>query len=254
VALAGLVRLLCTVGIGAAILAGAAPASEHATPVRGSWGGSTGGIWHYLRFAVQRDRMTDIVVAYSCRVYPGLRGSFFSTEFPDTRVRADGSFEVSFGDHLSLRGRFSSPRLVRGSVNPTSNPVCADGRFAFSARPVVPRTVQAGRWRGADATGRPVSFTVTRDGFVRDFRDSLTVACPPPLPAILRRNLPLLLVKIPIRHTGRVIGKVVLLDGKVLTALDGRFSSSREASGTMSYEQLGGLCRSGVVRWTARKA
>ena len=250
---AGLVRLLCTIGIGAAILAGAAPASERATPVRGSWGGSTGGIWHYLRFAVQGDRMTDIVVAYSCRAYPGLRGSFFSTVFPDARVRVDGGFEISFGEHLSLRGRFVSPRLVRGEVNPTSNPLCADGRFAFAARPVVPRVVVPGRWRGVDATGRPVSFTVTGDGFVRDFRDSLIVACPPPVPAIERRNLPLLLTRIPIRHTGRVIGKVVLLDGTVLTALDGLFTSSRAASGTMSYEQLGGLCRSGVVRWTARK-
>jgi hypothetical protein len=88
---------------------------------------------------------------------------------------------------------------------------------------------------------------------VRDFRDSLTVACPPPLPAIGRRNLPLLLIEVPIRHTGRVIGKVVLLDGTVLTALDARFSSSREVSGTMRYEQLVGVCRSGVVRWTARK-
>ena len=252
-ALAGLVRLLCTVGLGAAILAGAAPASERAIPVQGSWGGSTGGIWHYLRFEVRGDRMTNIVVAYSCRLYPGLRGSFFSTRFPDATISSAGRFEVSFGDQLSLRGRFVSPRLVRGTVNPTSNPHCADGRFALAARPIVRRAVQAGRWRGVDATGRTVSFTVTRDGFVRDFRDSLRVGCPPPLPSILRLNLPLLLIDVPIRHTGRVIGKVVLLDGTVVTAIDARFSSSREVSGTMRYEQLVGLCRSGVVRWTARK-
>src|SRR3990172_7401106 len=183
------VRVLCTVGLGAAILAGAAPASERAIPLQGSWGGSTGGIWHYLRFDVRGDQMTNIVVAYSCRVFPGLRGSFFSTEFPDTTISSAGRVNVSFGDPLSLRGRFLSSRLVRGTVNPTSNPLCADGRFALVARPVTPRAVQAGRWRGIDATGGAVSFTVTRDGFVRDFRDSLRVACPPPLPSILRRNL-----------------------------------------------------------------
>ena len=252
-ALVGLVRVLCAAGLGAAILAGAAPASERAIPLQGSWGGSTGGIWHYLRFNVQGDRLTDIVVAYSCRRYPGLRGSFFSTTFPDATVSSSGRFSVSFGEHLSLRGRFVSPRLVRGTVNPTSNPLCADGRFALAARPVTPRAAQAGRWRGVDATGRPISFVVTRGGFVRDFRDSLRVACPRPLPALLRRNLPLLLIDVPIRHTGRVIGKVVLLDETVVTALDGRFASSREASGTMSYDQIGGLCRSGVIRWTARK-
>jgi hypothetical protein len=151
------------------------------------------------------------------------------------------------------RGTGRPPTRVRGNANPTSNPLCADGRFAFSARPVTTVPVARGGWRGTDATGGALSFVVTQAGFVRLFRDNMRVRCARPLPSFRRAGLPLLGVDVPIRHTGRVIGKLVVADGGALVTLDARFTSARTVSGTMSYSQLAGACASGVLRWTAEK-
>lgn len=231
---------------------GATGATAAPKPLSGIWEGTTSD--GFVRFAVVGRQVRRLGEVHRCRAGGGtLWGSF-----PTLAVRSNGTFWLVSPFGTGMSARFVTRSRATGSFNvpATGIPPCASaGPRRFTAVRVKPPVIapKLGTWKGTDAGGGTLTFTVGPGGKIDGITLSGTSACS------IRNGGP------PFASTTLVRPSTASFDARQRAVpsgqatpfleedLTGTFSSPTAAHGTLraAFPSSAKPCESGPIAWNA---
>ena len=195
-------------------------------------------------------RYFSIQLASGCGATGGV-----TTGMRTTRVSKSGRFASTFrlGSSIYQRvsGRFTSPRRATGTFRSRTSigSLCDTGVQRWTAKAMDRTPVRAGAWRGAVASGSPLSFSVSNGGrVISKIQGSVPSNCTtssPPFEQMIKRAI--------IAPDGTFRMPLTLEPG----FFAGRFIAETTAIGTLNavFRSRASVpeCFSGIVPWTAAR-
>ena len=234
---------------------GTAGATAAPKPLNGVWEGATSD--GFVRFTVVGRQVRRMAEIHRCAAEGG---NLWGT-FRVLAIRPSGAFRLTSPFGSGISGRFVSRSRATGTFNVLSLgiPPCATaGPRRFTATRVKGPVIapKLGLWKGTDAGGGTLTFTVQAGGRIENITLSGTSAC-----ATRNGNPPFAsgtLIR-PSTASFEARQRPVPVGGSAVLSeedFNGTFTSPTAASGTLraAFPNSTRPCESGPVAWTAVRA